>query len=241
MLKLLFGMALAPAAGSLLWVSARSVARLASGSIEAAPFIAGAGLCALGRLFIDFRRSCLGRSARAVYVFGHEFTHALSAWALGGSVHAFKVGEDGGRVDLSRSNAFIALAPYCLPLYTIVTAASYRAWLFFDPALGGTQVFLALMGATLCFHLLFTFDCLWAARQPDLAAAGGTGFSLSVIGLCNGLFLLLFLKVLFPGSVSLWGSLQEGAKLTAGFWVGAADLIRTATVYGMKQLKGGSP
>lgn len=213
---------------------------MASGSLEAAPFVAGASLCALGRLFIDFKRSCLGRSSRAVYVFGHELTHALSAWALGGSVHAFKVGQDGGRVDLSHSNAFIALSPYCFPLYTVLIIAVYRAWLYFEPASGADQVFLALMGASLCFHLMFTFDCLWTVRQPDLAAAGGTGFSLAVIGLSNGLILLLFLKILFPGTVSLQDSLLDAGRLTAGFWEGIFDLTTKTAGYGMRRIKGGS-
>src|SRR5690349_2103085 len=51
-----------------------------------------------------------------VYVFGHELTHALWAWLLGGKVKRFKATSKGGHVVVTRNNFLIALAPYFFPL-----------------------------------------------------------------------------------------------------------------------------
>ena len=163
-----------------------------------------------------------------VYVFGHELTHALAAWMSGAKVHAFKAGAEGGHVDLSSSNAFIALAPYCLPVYTVAVIFSYRAVLWLKPALAGESVFLLLIGLTLAFHALYTVECLWDLRQPDLAAAGGLVFSLALILLANAAALLLLLKALFPGLVALTPHLEFTWKMTAGFWGGVLTLATRA-------------
>ena len=53
------------------------------------------------------------------YVFGHELTHALCAWMMGGKVKRFKATSKGGHVVLTRSNFLIALAPYFFPIYAV--------------------------------------------------------------------------------------------------------------------------
>src|SRR5256714_1469875 len=60
-----------------------------------------------------------------VYVFGHELTHALWVWLMGGRVSRFRVGRDGGHILSNRSNFFIALAPYFFPIYSILAIALY--------------------------------------------------------------------------------------------------------------------
>ena len=47
-----------------------------------------------------------------IYVFGHELTHALWVWLMGGRVSRFRVGADGGHVVTTQANFWIALAPY---------------------------------------------------------------------------------------------------------------------------------
>src|SRR2546423_10095398 len=39
-----------------------------------------------------------------LYVFGHELTHALWVWLMGGRVSRFRVGRDGGQVVNNRTN-----------------------------------------------------------------------------------------------------------------------------------------
>jgi hypothetical protein len=62
-----------------------------------------------------------------IYVFGHELTHALWVWLMGGRVSRFRVGRDGGHVVTNKANFWIALAPYFFPLYSILAIAIYGA------------------------------------------------------------------------------------------------------------------
>lgn len=225
MLRLLVGLVLLPLSGSLLWVSARTLAGVAVASSTAAPFAAGLGLCfagwAIGRwLVVDATGAAAwpGRAARFSYVLGHELTHAMAAWASGGSVYGIKVGEKEGHVDLSHTSAFVALAPYCFPFYALGVAVAYRVLLFARPDAGGEALFLFLMGGALGAHLLFTWDSLTQVRQPDLDAAGGAVFSWSLIAAANALVVLLMLKMLFPDAVALSDRLREAGGFAGRFW-----------------------
>jgi hypothetical protein len=235
MLRLLFGVALLPLSASLSWVCAKTLAGVAVRSAGAAPFAAGLGLSLAGWLTARFAvvdpvgpAGWAARLARWCYVLGHELTHAMAAWALGGSVYGMKVGEDGGHVDLSHTNAFIALAPYCLPLYACVVAVGYRAALWLRPGFDGEALFLFLMGVALAFHLLLTWDALTETTQPDLQAAGGALFSWAVIAAVNGVVVLALLKALFPESVGLAARLREAWRGAAWAWAGAWRLGRPA-------------
>src|SRR5437879_7448193 len=67
-----------------------------------------------------------------IYVFGHELTHALWTWLLGGRVKKFKASSRGGHVVVSRSNFLVALAPYFFPLYAMLVVLLFVAghWLW---------------------------------------------------------------------------------------------------------------
>lgn len=225
MIRLILGLALLPSAALAVYSAAHVLGALFVKAPSAWPFLAGAsGAAGLWLLSLCAERRGRAAGARAlralrwVYVFGHEFTHVLAAWAVGGKVHDMEVRSDGGHVDLSHSNAFISLAPYCVPIYTVLVVVGYRAaqWLF--PERLSLGPFLALMGVTLAGHLLMTGECLWRRRQPDLAAAGGLLFSLSVIALCNGLVVMLLTKALFPRAVDIAGPLRQVVELSAAFW-----------------------
>lgn len=170
----------------------------------------------------------LERPRRLLYVIGHELSHAAAAWLCGHSVKGFSVGADGGHVDVSSSNVFIALAPYIVPLYALAVVLAYRLWLWHggdhDLALAH-ELFLAALGAALSFHWLFTLIALWTVRQPDLEAAGGKVFSLVLICLANGAVLLVGLKCLFPRMVNLEHALEFARGATAGFWLGLLRLV----------------
>lgn len=233
MIRLVVGLALAPTAALTLFEAARALGGVAARAPAALPFLAGLALAAAAWAFTRFLlveergpAAWLGGAGRRLYVLGHEITHALAAWSVGAKVLGFSVGESGGHVDLSHSNAFIALAPYCVPIYTLAVVAGYRVLLWVKPGFGGRELFLAGMGATAGFHLLKTGEVLWDRRQPDLAAAGGAVFSLSLIALANGLLVLLLLKTLFPSAVGLSAAARSIGARSAGFWRWAYALAR---------------
>lgn len=239
MIRLVIGVLLLPLSGSLLWVSAKTLAGVAVRSSTAAPFAAGLGivfaLWAIHRWLIvepTGPAAWAARGARWSYVLGHELTHAMAAWATGGSVYSIAVGEREGHVDLSHSNTVVALAPYCVPFYALAVALGYRILLWAKPDAGGEALFLFLLGAALGAHLLFTWDSLTRTRQPDLDAAGGVLFSAALIAIANALMLLLLLKGLFPDSVPLLASLREAGGHARRFWslawIGAKPALAAA-------------
>jgi len=162
---------------------------------------------------------------RRMYVFAHEFTHALAVWMTGGKVYRFVVRSDSGHVDLSHSGPFVALAPYWIPLYTLAVVAAYRLLLWAGEPLYAREVFLVLMGVSLAFHFAHTVESLWTAQQSDLGELG-FALSMSLIALLNGSVILIALKCLFPGLVHLAEDLRRAGTVTAEFWWGAAGLIR---------------
>lgn len=234
MLRFLVGVLLWPLAASIAWSAAKALAGVAMRSAAAGPFVAGLALATaawlIGRHVFGSigPLSWVGRSARWSYVAGHELTHALAAWAMGGSVCAIKIEEKGGHVDVSESSAFVALAPYCLPLYSLLVVFGYRALLWLKPDAQADALFLLLMGATLAFHALMTCQTIAEAKQPDLEDAGGKVFSLSVIGCVNGALVLAFLKALFPETVALGAHLREAGRGAWWFWAGAWRLLQPA-------------
>lgn len=125
-----------------------------------------------------------------LYVFGHELSHAIWVWLMGGRVTAFKVGRDGGHIMTDTNNFWVALAPYFFPIYSILVIAVYGiAGLQWDVS-GYRSLLYALIGATWAFHISFT---LWMIPkgQSDLTSHG-TFFSLVVIYLLNLIVLSVF-------------------------------------------------
>ncbi len=51
-----------------------------------------------------------------LYIFFHELAHASTAIVFSAQIFAFKIGKESGYVQSDKSNVFIRLAPYLLPL-----------------------------------------------------------------------------------------------------------------------------
>ncbi|PYL61775.1 MAG: hypothetical protein DMF24_06095 [Verrucomicrobia bacterium] len=131
-----------------------------------------------------------------IYVFGHELTHAIWVWLMGGRVSRFRVGPDGGHVVTSKANFWIALAPYFFPLYSILAITIYRVLsLFLDVQPYGRLLY-AVIGVTWAFH--FTFTCWMIPKNQTDLSDHGTFFSLVVIYLMNLLLLSAMLILASP-------------------------------------------
>ncbi len=218
LLRPLLGFALAPTSVAVIFTAAATLGSLTGRSSGTVYFLSAFACYAV---LHALRLLTLHR----LYVFAHEFTHALAAWSLGGKVFALVVRRQSGHVDLSRTNAFISLAPYWVPLYALGAIAGYRALLWWGPPAHAREIFLALMGACLAFHFAHTVEALWTTHQSDLNEAGFP-LSISLIVLLNGVILLAAIKCLFPRWVSLADCARQVGDITVMFWGGAAGLMR---------------
>ncbi len=106
-----------------------------------------------------------------LYVVGHELTHALSGFMSGAKVHSFKAKSSGGEVRLSKTNAFIALSPYIVPLYALILAGLYALTRYFWNSPHLRPVFEFLLGASVAFHVSLTVSAIHK-HQPDLKVLG---------------------------------------------------------------------
>jgi hypothetical protein len=150
------------------------------------------------------------------YVVGHELTHALWVWLLGGKVKRFRATARGGHVVVTRTNFLIALAPYFFPIYAvgIVLLFFLGHWLW-----NWTRYmvwFHLCFGAAYGFHLTLTWHIL-RTRQSDIVEQGYL-FSAVVIWLGNAGVLVIAIPLL-TGRVGV---------LTALAWCCTAtgDLLR---------------
>jgi hypothetical protein len=131
-----------------------------------------------------------------IYVFGHELTHALWVWLMGGRVSRFRVSRDGGHVVTSKANFWIALAPYFFPIYSILTIGIYGALSLFLNMQPYGRLLYGVIGATWAFH--FTFTCWMIPKNQTDLSDQGTFFSLVIIYFMNLLLLSVMLILASP-------------------------------------------
>lgn len=146
------------------------------------------------------------------YVFGHELTHVLAAWMTGGRVKRFHVSKKGGSVTVSKTNLFVALAPYMIPLYALLLLAVFRLAGYFYPLEPYWRLCLWLLGLSIGFHMALTAYAL-KQGQPDLKAAGKF-LSALIIYLGNAASLVFLLGALFPRTVSWNQFLRASGRQT---------------------------
>jgi len=154
-----------------------------------------------------------------IYVFGHELTHALWTWFFGGQVKKMKVSADGGNVVISKSNFFIALAPYFFPLYAVLVIAGFAVGNCFWNWAAYLVWFHLAVGAAYAFHVTLTWHAL-QTRQTDITSQGRL-FSAVTIFLGNCAVLLLGLPLL-TAKVGLGTALGWWLENTAGIFTGLA-------------------
>lgn len=133
------------------------------------------------------------------YLFAHELVHALATWLCLGRVSNLRVSATGGQVTTSKSNTFIRLAPYFIPLYTLLAAGIFLALDAWWRPLGDYRWILAgVLGFTLAYHVAYT---VWSLRrdQPDLRPDGWL-FSIVVIYLGNLAVIAAVLGLTLAGS-----------------------------------------
>ena len=131
-----------------------------------------------------------------IYVFGHELTHALWVWLMGGRVSRFRVSSEGGHIVTNRTNFWIALAPYVFPLYSILAICAYGGLSLFYNLQPYGHLLYAVIGMTWAFH--FTFTCWMIPKKQTDLSDHGTFFSLVLIYLLNLIILCVMLIIASP-------------------------------------------
>jgi len=151
-----------------------------------------------------------------MHVMGHELTHAFWSFVFGGRTKSLQVSPVGGQVTLSKTNFFVALAPYFFPFYTSLLVPVYvMSAPKFQPLVS------LLLGFTLAFHIALTLHSL-REHQSDLVETGVL-FSVSFIYFMNLLVIAGLLMLLAPAIIQPWPFFQEcGSTLsTLGHWLSA--------------------
>lgn len=129
-----------------------------------------------------------------VYVFGHELTHALWVWLMGGRVKKFKATSSGGHVVVTKNNFLISLAPYFCPIYAITVILTFLVMQQFWTLKFHMAWFHLIIGASYSFHVTLTWHAL-QVRQTDITEQGYL-FSAVIIFLGNLVVLLLGIPLL---------------------------------------------
>ncbi len=130
-----------------------------------------------------------------LYVLPHELTHALFAGIFGERIRKIKVRDNGGYVEMTRSNFIIDLAPYFFPFYAFLLTIVDFLLKYFWQYEKYEYLFLLGIGISLAFHYLNSWEVL-KYKQTDMLWTGrwfGIVFSVIVnILLLNIIFLLIF-------------------------------------------------
>lgn len=129
-----------------------------------------------------------------IYVVGHELTHAVWTWLMGGQVKRFKASSKGGHVVVTKSNFLVALAPYFFPLYALLLVLVFVLGRLAWDWRGYVVWFHVLLGAAYAFHVTLTWHVL-KNTQSDITEHGYL-FSAVIIFLGNVSLLLVGIPLL---------------------------------------------
>ena len=142
-----------------------------------------------------------------IYALGHEIVHVLATWICGGKVTSFHISSAGGSVTTTKTNIFIRLSPYFVPIHMIFLSLAYWGLSQFYNMSGFSREFIFLVGFTMSFHIFMTIDVM-KIQQPDIMKTGYL-FSVLLIYVANVFVAILVLSLIFSDI-----SLAHFAKMT---------------------------
>jgi hypothetical protein len=152
------------------------------------------------------------------YVAAHELIHAIAAKISGLRIKKILIKSMGGYVETDAENSFVALAPYLIPVYAVLTAAIFGILLLkWDTAVlrfFATSIF----GFFLAFHLINTFRTLNTRRQSDIKKGGGFVFSIVLIILVNSIIVIFAFEFLYPHIIGVMAIFKKAAAAMFDFW-----------------------
>ncbi len=150
-----------------------------------------------------------------LYVFAHELVHAIATLLCGGKVTSFKVSSAGGSVRTSKTNFFVELSPYFVPLYTLILIFLIPVLRYKLERLGLFSIYLSIIGYTLGMHMAMNAEAL-KLRQPDITKSGMI-FSFSLIFMANLIISVLIISILTE-QVSFFKYLSKSLQLSKDYY-----------------------
>lgn len=184
-IKFLIGCLLSPVLVAQLW----TLAELAATWWPAGEWHAGWFLSFIGGVLAWLLIYFLLPRPLWIYVFGHELTHALAVYMAGGKVFDFRVSSGGGHVKADRMNWWIALAPYFVPLYSVLWLMIWWSINFYYPLQSYQIILYSGLGLTWAFHITFTISMIQLG-QTDISSQGFTFSAVIILGV--NLLVVLF-------------------------------------------------
>lgn len=151
-----------------------------------------------------------------IYTWGHEIVHVMATWLSGGKVTSFHVSRGGGSVTTTKSNLFITLSPYFIPVHTIVLFLLFWGISRFLNVAEFLNEFIFLVGFTISFHIFMTVEVM-KTRQPDIVKMGYF-FSVLFIYVANVSVMAAVLAVIFR-SVSVVSFAKNTFIFTKGIYL----------------------
>lgn len=186
------------------------------------PYLSGNLISLAVGLFAWLALSCRFSVSNAIYVFGHEMTHAAWALATFSKVSKIKVSAGGGYCMISNPGMFTTLAPYFIPFYLVVVLllrAILGIWLDMSPY---SNLWMGAVGFTYGFHVTNTIATLVKVEQPDIHVYGRL-FSCVFIAMANLGFLAIGMALATGMPLGeLGGTLVDSA---IGCYSATADVI----------------
>jgi len=132
-----------------------------------------------------------------IYALGHEIVHVIATWLSAGKITSFHVSSAGGNVTTTKTNLFIRLSPYFVPIHVIFVAFLYWVLLKVFHISGLFNEFIFLLGFTLSMHIFMTIEVM-KMRQPDIIKTGYL-FSVLLIYIANIAIVVLALDLILGG------------------------------------------
>jgi hypothetical protein len=158
-----------------------------------------------------------------IYVLGHELTHVLATYMCLGRVSDFHVGLEGGYIQTNKSNLFIALSPYFIPLWTLVWTGIGVLIIRFYSLGNGEPILYGGFGFWWAFHITWTIIVI-PKDQPDLHE-NGTFFSLLLICATNQIILIALLML--SGFIDSSTFFTDFAHNATTLWQGGRSLTQS--------------
>ncbi len=149
------------------------------------------------------------------YVLEHELSHLLFAFLSGTKIKTLSLKRRDAFVETERVNLFIALAPYSVPLYTVLIVLLHKIIVVFTESALINKLFYFLFGITLSFHFVATFHYL-QLDQPDVKRYGY--FSSLILIITWAIIIISIIFALMFKDIQLLKFYRSSFKEAIGFY-----------------------